>query len=790
MKNFDKASKTLEFDKILEQLSECAQTASAKKKALTVVPETDRARILQKQEETREAKIQQGVKGTPSFYGVSDVTDEVERACKGAMLPAGDLLKIARVLTCARTLKRYPPEDHDQAHPFYRYFSRLIPDAALEKAITSAIIAEDVISDDASPELSDIRRKIRTVNNKVKDTLQKFITNNHYQKYLQENIVTTRSGRYVIPVKAECRSEVKGLVHDVSSSGATLFIEPAAVVEANNELRELQRKEEQEIERILYALSAEVSDRSGIITLDCYNINEIALIFARAELSYRMNGAFPTLTDEMSLKILRARHPLIGKDVVVPTDIRLGGDFSTLVITGPNTGGKTVSLKTLGLLSMMVQAGLQPPCSDLSVFPVFENFYADIGDEQSIEQSLSTFSAHMKNIVSIVREAGERSLVLFDELGAGTDPVEGAALAMSILEYVRARGALCAATTHYAELKAYALETEGVCNACCEFDLETLAPTYHLIIGTPGKSNAFAISEKLGLDRAIVDKARSLVSSDDRKFEMVIGKLDELRVMAEKNLEETLREKAEFENYSREERKKIERMSKETERTLERAKAEATGIIKSAKAASDYVLQKAEEAKKSAAVSDARREIRQYLRAQDDAINPLEEHVREEGYILPRPLKKGDRVLVFSLDKEGVVQEEADRSGNVKLLIGSMIFRTGTGNLKLLSDEKKKENKTKSTVTSSSPSSVDFSPEIDLRGELGDDAWFMLDKYLDSAMIVRMPTVRVIHGKGTGALRKRIWSELKNDKRVSSFRSAAYGEGDTGVTVIELKLKK
>lgn len=788
MKNFEKASKTLEFDKILTMLADCASTEGAKRKALALCPETDRERIERKQQETEEAKRLAGIKGTPSFFGVTDISDEVERACKGAQLSMAELLAVGRVLTCARTLKRYPEEEHSGTHPFYVYFSRLMPDPKLERTITSSILAEDLMADDASPELAGIRRKIKTVNNRVKETLQKFVTGNHYQKYLQENIVTTRQGRYVIPVKAEWRNEIKGLVHDTSASGATLFIEPAAVVDANNELRLLEKEEEKEIDRILYTLSAMVAEDSGLLSLNYYNITELALIFAKAELSYRMNGASPSLSPDRKLRILKARHPLLDKHKVVPTDILLGGDFDTLVVTGPNTGGKTVTLKTLGLLCMMTQAGLQPPCLGLSAFPVFESFYADIGDEQSIEQSLSTFSAHMKNIVEITKEADEHSLVLFDELGAGTDPVEGAALAMSVLEYVRKKGCLCAATTHYAELKAYALQTDRVCNASCEFDLETLAPTYHLIIGTPGKSNAFAISEKLGLDKSIVEYAKTLVSSDNRKFELVIEKLEQSRLLAERHLEETLKEKEEFEKYRKDLTLRLEKEKAESEKLLEKAKAEASGILKSAKITSDFVLQKAEEAKKNAAVSEARQEIRRQLREADDQINPLVERKPEEGYVLPRALKPGDRVLIFSLGKEGTVQSEADKSGNVGLLVGNMRFRTKLPNLKLLEHEpgNKKE---KAASLSPTGISASFSPEIDLRGELADDAWFMLDKYLDSALIVKVPTVRVIHGKGTGALRKRIWQELQKDKRVSSFRSGAYGEGDTGVTVIELKIK-
>ncbi len=788
MNNFDKASKILEFDKILSMLSACALTDGAKKKALTLIPDTDIGRIRKRLLEVDEAKRLAGIKGAPSFWGVTDVGDSLERAEKGAQLTTGELLSVARLLTCVRTLKAYPEKDYPFGHPFYVYFSRLITDNALEKAITSAIVSEDMISDDASPELSRIRRKMRGMNSKVKEQLQKYITGSEYQKYLQENLITTRQGRYVIPVKAECRGEIKGLVHDISSSGATLFIEPAPVVEINNNLRILLREEEQEIEKILAALSARVAESSGLISLDYYNVTELALIFAKAELSFRVNGCSPEISEGRELRILRARHPLLDKHTVVPTDIRIGGDFDTLVITGPNTGGKTVSLKTLGLLSMMAQAGLHVPCNSSSVFCIFEDFYPDIGDEQSIEQSLSTFSAHMKNIVAITEQVNDRSLVLFDELGAGTDPVEGAALAISVLEYVRARGAFCAATTHYAELKAYALETDGVCNASCEFDVETLAPTYHLIIGTPGKSNAFAISKRLGLDGGIIESAQALISADNRRFELVIEKLEEQRVLAEKHLEKVLAEKAAFEKERAEIMAKIKKQEAEAQTALDRAKNEATSIIKSAKVASDFVLERAEAAKKSAEIADARREIRQHLKETDDKINPLVERKPEEGYVLPRPLVKGDRVLVFSLGKEGTVEAPADKSGNVSLLLGSMHFKTKQNNLKLL-DNKPEKEKQKGSVGASGGTAVHFSPEIDLRGELGDDAWFLLDKYIDSALMVKMETVRVIHGKGTGALRKRIWQELKNDKRVKSFRAGAYGEGDMGVTVIELKVK-
>ncbi|MBQ8912061.1 MAG: endonuclease MutS2, partial [Clostridia bacterium] len=715
--------------------------------ALTLMPDTDIDRIRKRLAEVDEAKRLAGIKGAPSFWGVTDVGDSLERAEKGAQLTTGELLSVARLLSCVRTLKSYPEKDYPFGHPFYVYFSRLITDNALEKAITSAILAEDMISDDASPELARIRRKMKGLNSKVKEQLQKYITSSEYQKHLQDNLITQRQGRYVIPVKAESKGEIKGLVHDISSSGATLFVEPAPVVEINNNLRILLREEEMEIEKILASLSAMVARSSGLISLDYYNVTELALIFAKAELSFRLNGSAPRMTEGKEVRILRARHPLLDKHKVVPTDIRLGGDVDTLVITSPNTGGKTVSLKTLGLLSMMAQTGLHTPCNSSSVFCIFEDFYPDIGDEQSIEQSLSTFSAHMKNIVAITERVNDRSLVLFDELGAGTDPVEGAALAISVLEHVRGCGALCAATTHYAELKAYALETDRVCNGSCEFDVETLAPTYHLIIGTPGKSNAFAISRRLGLSDHIISHAQSLVSADNRRFELVIEKLEEQRVLAEKHLEKVLAEKAEFEKERAEIAAKIKKQEAEAQAALDRAKNEATGILKSAKVASDYVLEKAEAAKKSAELADAKREIKQYLMEADDKINPLVERKPEEGYVLPRPLVKGDRVLVFSLGKEGTVEAPADKSGTVSLLLGSMHFKTKQSNLKLLEPKSEKE-KTKGTVSSSGGTAASFSPEIDLRGELADDAWFLLDKYMDSALMVKMETVRVIHGKG------------------------------------------
>ena len=596
--NFERAISILEFDKIRAMLAELTLCEGAIDMALRLTPDDDIIHIRRRQRETSDAKRLAGSKGAPSFWGVKDILGSLDRAEKGAVLTPRELLDIAAVCGCVESLQSYQGENSELTGSVNVYFDRLIGLHSLRKSISSAILGDDTIADEASPALATIRRKMRLASNRIKDTLQKYITSGTYSKYLQENIITSRNGRYVIPVKAECRGDIKGLVHDTSSSGATLFIEPAAVVEANNELRILEKEEEKEIERILAELSAKASDSATSLRLNYYNITELAFIFARAELSFRMNAAEPALCDKGGVELFKARHPLLDRKTAVPIDIRLGDDFTTLVITGPNTGGKTVSLKTLGLLTLMAQAGLHIPCADHSKIRVFGSVLADIGDEQSIEQSLSTFSAHMKNIVSILDCADDASLVLFDELGSGTDPVEGAALAMAILETVKDRGCLCAATTHYAELKAYALDTDEVCNASCEFDIETLRPTYRLIIGTPGRSNAFAISKKLGLDSAIIDRANALVASDNRRFETVVEKLENARVEAERNREQMAMERAEYEQFKREAEATLKKRLANVEKDVEKAKEEANRIIMGAKITTNYVFEQLEELKK------------------------------------------------------------------------------------------------------------------------------------------------------------------------------------------------
>ncbi len=777
-------------------LAERAPTEGARELALALRPENDPDRIIRMQRETTEAKAMQNIKGMPSFGRVKDVCDAAERAAKGAVLSQRELLDIANVLRTSRSLLEYGRTDRRESASIDSIFERLIPNKKLEDRIYTAIVSEDTVADEASPELSAIRRKMKNTNNRIKDSLQSFVSG-AYSKYLQENIITMRNGRYVIPVKVECKNDVRGLVHDTSASGATLFIEPLSVVEANNELRVLQVKEANEIERILTELSALCGEIEQAVKLNYRNITELAFIFAKSELSFKLDGTPARITGERRMNLVRARHPLLDPAKVVPITVTLGGDMSTVVITGPNTGGKTVTIKTLGLFALMAQSGLHIPASDTSEICIFDDIFADIGDEQSIEQSLSTFSSHMVNIVGITEKVNARSLVLIDELGAGTDPVEGAALAIAVLEKVRSVGALCAATTHYAELKAFALETPGFVNASCEFDVNTLKPTYRLIIGTPGKSNAFAISSKLGLSDAIVNRAKELVSEENKHFEDVIEKLEASRLEMDRNRAEAERLRREFEAYKAENEKKIADQLATAERELEKARSQAVSIVESAKISSEYVMEQLEKVKKeresanlASALEESRRNIRKHLRESDNRINPVIEKVAED-YVLPRPLKKGDDVLLININKKGVVLDDPDKDGNVNVQAGIIKTRTKVSNLMLLDENKvtftdaqKKQiaaDKYRVTV------SRDFKNEIDLRGLNGDDAWYMVDKYFDEAHIAGIHSLRLIHGKGTGALKNALWQYLKRDPRVISYRYGKYGEGDLGVTVVEVK---
>ena len=788
-----KAIKTLEFDKIREMLADLCTTDASKKKARALEPSSDEVVARRLLLETSEAKKLSGTKGLPSFGAIVDVREIADRAEKGAVLSMRELLDAANVLRTARGLLDYIRGERDYRVGIEDIFERLIPDRMLEESIFRAILSDDMIADEASPALADIRRKMRNVNVKITETLQKYVSGSSMTKYLQENIVTTRGGRFVIPVKAEYKNEVKGLVHDVSSSGATLFIEPSAIVDANNELKTLESLEKHEIERILAEFSAKIAEKSDVLTYDFLNITELAFIFAKADLSYKMEAEEPVVTDKRELRLIKARHPLLNVKKVVPITVSLGGDYNLLVITGPNTGGKTVTLKTLGLFSMMAQSGLHIPAEAGSEICIFDDIWSDIGDEQSIEQSLSTFSSHMVGIVGIIDKMTDRSLVLFDELGAGTDPVEGAALATAILEEVRLTGALCAATTHYAELKAYAIETEGVCNASCEFNVETLMPTYKLIIGSPGKSNAFAISEKLGLPEHIVKRASTYVDSGSREFENVISKLDRERFELSEEKEKARRIRTDSEKKLRETEEELKRKLAGAEAEAENMRKKAKVILDGARATSDYIIAQLDEIKRNrdskdfdANLARAKREIKAKLRDASDAVDPVTQ-AEYDNYVLPRALKKGDAVIHKTLGTKGTVTSDPDKNGCVEVQMGIIKSRVASSDLVLDEGAKSATVNGKSAKSYTANVKSSFSLSLDVRGKIGEEAWLDVDKYLDDAQMASVKSVTIIHGKGTGALRNHLWKMLKGDRRVKSFRAGQYGEGDYGVTVVDLK---
>ncbi|MBQ8340637.1 MAG: endonuclease MutS2 [Clostridia bacterium] len=787
---------TLEYNKVLQMLAAVAPTAGARDMALALLPDDDRVAVCRNLQRTADARRLLADKGMPSFGSVSDISEALERAGKGSTLTTRELLDIGNVLRTSRGLLDYSRVNRHFETVLDEIFERLLPDRRLEDRIYRTIIAEDVIADEASPALGDIRRKIRAANSRIKETLQHYITSSTYSKALQENIVTMRNGRYVIPVRVESKNEIKGLVHDTSSSGATVFVEPMAVVDANNELRMLEAKEQYEIERILAELSQQAASEGSALLLDYQNITELAFVFACGKLAENMDATSPVICEERRVKLLRARHPLIDKDRVVPVSVSLGAEWDTLIITGPNTGGKTVTLKTLGLFALMAQSGLHIPADEGSELCLFDQILVDLGDEQSIEQSLSTFSSHMVHIVSIVNSVTDRSLVLFDELGAGTDPVEGAALAVAIISEMRRAGALTAATTHYAELKAFALDTEGVQNASCEFDVATLRPTYRLIIGAPGKSNAFAISEKLGLPAAVVADAKSRISEENRHFERVIEELERTRLEMERDREAAAKLRAELEAQRGGALAAAEALRAQAKKELDTAQAKASALVESARASSEFVFMQLEEVRRQREserlgeeLEKTRRAVRAHLRENEARFNPVEERSNEE-YKLPRPLRKGDEVYLVDIDKKGVLLSDPDHGGNVMVQAGIIRTRSKVANLRLIENEPgvgaPGEKKTAARDFRVSVSR-DFRDEIDLRGRTGDEAWFMVDKYFDTALIAGFHTVRLIHGKGTGALRASLWTYLKRDRRVQSFRIGRFGEGDGGVTVVELK---
>ena len=793
MRNLDKAMRILEFDKIKSMLASFATTIGAKKRALSLTPTSNRIQVLRRQELTQNAKDIACIKGSPSFNNFPEILDSVEKAEKNSILSPREILDVASSLQTARGLIEFIHTDSITKSSLTEMFESLVSNPKLEQSIFKAIIGEDLIADDASPKLADIRRKIRYQTNRIREILQSYLTGEK-AKHLRESLVTMRNGRYVLPVKVENKNEINGLVHDTSGTGATLFIEPMAVVEANNELRTLASEESAEIERILAEFSTQIADFSLQLKNNYNSITEIAFYFALSELSFNMNAVAPTFNENKLISFFMARHPLLDKAKVVPITISIGDAYNMLVITGPNTGGKTVSLKTLGLFVLMAQSGMHLPCENAQMC-VFDGVYPDIGDEQSIEQSLSTFSSHMISIVNILNSATQDSLILFDELGAGTDPIEGAALAQSILEIVLEKGGLCAATTHYAELKAFALNTEGVINASCEFDINTLKPTYRLIIGTPGKSNAFLISQKLGVSDSIIQRASELISDDTRNFESVIQKLESERIELENEKKETKRLREEYErfkiNAENELNSKLGRAEKESQAMIEKAREIITGARASAEFVFDKLdkLQKEDKTYLATRYSQDKKSLREKLYEADKIYNPVDEI--DENYVLPRELKKGDRVILRNLGTEAILLENPDKGGNVSVQSGFAKTKTNIKNLMLVTDDIAKKMNQTTTATTKAPkkkvSNKTFSPSFDVRGNNVEDAWIGIDKYIDEAILVGVKSVTIVHGKGTGALRKGLWEFFRTDARIKKYRNGEYGEGDFGVTVLELK---
>lgn len=792
----EKYCRVLELDKILTRLSELTCCETARQRALSLKPNDNLSIVKDETAKTNDAFLLSAHFGTPVFTKMDDPSEHLKLAQVGGILTPRAILNIAAVLKQARTLLEWYEQCTNVQNTLKPVFSMLMANRPLEKRIASVFISEEEVSDTASDTLMSIRRKIRSAGSRIRETLDKMIRSSTYQKALQENLVTMRDGRYVLPVKAEYKSTVSGLVHDTSSSGATLFIEPMAVVEANNEIRVLQSQEKAEIERILAELSALCGEQADVIASDFETVIALNLYFAKARLAEQMNAVLPRITEDGQIVLNRARHPLIAKEKVVPITLSLGQSYRSLVVTGPNTGGKTVTLKTIGLLTLMTMCGLLVPVSDHSTISIFKKILVDIGDEQSIAQNLSTFSAHMTNIVSILNEADGHSLVLVDELGSGTDPVEGAALAQSILTELFQKGAIVAATTHYAELKVYALETEGVENASCEFDVKTLQPTYRLMIGTPGRSNAFEISRRLGISETVLSRASSLVESDKKSFEDVIDRLESSR----QENEEKNRELAAQIKALKEERESLRTANHDAiiqkEQIIEQARKEASRIVDAVKLDANLIMDELQKLRREKEKEDfirrtgeAKSQLRGKLDKLSDQANPVVKR-SNEGYVLPRPLKKGDTVLIVDIDKTATVLEVPDKSGNVLVQAGIMKTRVPVSNLRL--DEKAKKPKLNGasirTISSNKGAKTARGMmELDLRGQTVEEALMELDMFISRSLLSHIEQVTIIHGKGTGALRSAVHNYLKHCKQVKSFRLGVYGEGETGVTIVTFK---
>ncbi len=789
----DKNYLTLELDKILEMLKEETTCDDAAQLALEIKPSTEFSQVCTLLRQTEDAFSLLARFGAPSFGGLKNVNNPLARADAGGALNQTELLRIGFTLRSIRTLSEWRSHCSGVNTSLDFLFDSITVNKYLEDRIFSCIINDDEIADKASELLADIRRKIRKKSSSVREKMDSIIHSAHYQKFLQEPIVTQRNGRYVVPVKAEHRADVPGLVHDTSSSGATVFIEPVSVVEANNDIKMLEGQEREEIARILFELSAEAGSFANSIIASYDAGVMLNLIFAKAHLAYKMKATMPIVNTDGVIELKKARHPLIDKNKVVPVDISLGEKFDTLVITGPNTGGKTVSIKTIGLLTLMTMCGLLIPASDKSKISMFDKVLVDIGDEQSIDQSLSTFSSHMTNIVDILNRADESTLVLIDELGAGTDPVEGAALAVSIIEKLREKGAKIAATTHYAELKAYALDTDGVTNGCCEFDVETLSPTYRLLIGVPGRSNAFAISQRLGMDSDVIENAKRIVGSENRDFEAVLERLESTRQELEtqqKEAEEAVISAKRIQAQAQSEKDKIEQLKKNE---LEKAKHQAEKLIEQARRQSGEFLLEIEKLKEEQNTSNAseiarktRRVIKNQLGEMDELINPQELAENwDYDYKLPREPKVGDAVIIRGIG-EGEITEISDNK--ILVTAGMLKTRVKLSDIMLIDKKPKKTpRQSRNVYRTSSRADKDVTTELDLRGKTVDEALMSLDGFIDKCILNGLSEVRIIHGKGTGALRNAVQEELRHHPNIAEFRLGSFGEGDTGVTVAKLK---
>ena len=783
----EKEFTTLEFDKVLAALAEHAISPAAKELCLSLSPAETREDAEKALGQTASAEKLLLNFGAPSFGSLKDVTGACARAQNGAQLAPSELLAAANVLKLTERLKKFLDEHLDESDALSEDRYSLVPNNYLADKILSSFVGEDEVADGASPALREIRRKQAQARNKIKSSLDSLVRSQQTQKYLQENIVTQRNGRYVIPVKAEYRSEIAGLVHDTSSSGATLFIEPMSVVNANNELSELDAKERAEIDRILSALSSEVGDYAETISEDFRTARFFDFCFAKARYAAALRAVRPELNENGIIQAEKARHPLISKDRCVPIDIALGDKYSALIVTGPNTGGKTVSLKTTGLLCLMAKSGLFVPCRDEAKIGFFDRVFADIGDEQSIEQSLSTFSAHMANISSILTQITPNSLVLMDELGSGTDPVEGAALAIAIIEQMQATGARIMCTTHYAELKLYALQTPDVENASCEFDVATLKPTYRLIIGIPGKSNAFAIASMLGISEDTINNAKFHLDNESVKVERVLADLEISKKTAQFDIEraEHIRQKADELKKAREEREKI---LADAEKDAQKSRQKALDMIESARREAQVVTDELDRLRKEKERADFKKNIEATRAATEDRLDKLEEKIetrpKEKKKPLERPLKVGDSVRVYSMNKEGEVLEEP-KNGKVMLQIGSVKMRFPLEDLEIIKPKQPKQQQT--TLDIESRATRRAVSELDLRGVTVIEAELMVDEYIDECSLSGLKVVSVIHGKGTGALRAAVQQRLKRNKLVESYRLGTFGEGESGVTIVTLK---